>query len=220
MKSYGNLDLTVSSPAQSFTEPLSLSEVKAFLELPERSPTDDAEDAMLDGFISGAREQAEIMQNRDLIVKQYDLSLDYFSYLPSLYSAFTTAGGEIRLRTPLISVDLITYKDSDGVTHTMVENTDYIVDTARGLVMPPYNTSWPIFVAWPSSAVLVRFTSGMTQDHPFWQDAGARIKIGMKHLISAWFTHRLPFEIGPGVVNEYPYTVTQCLSAGAVPRAF
>ncbi len=207
MKCYGNLDLTVSSPAQSFTEPLTLAEVKAFLEIPERSPTDEAEDAMLEGFISGAREQAEILQNRDLVEKQYDLSLDYFGYC-------------IELRRPLISVDLVQYRDNEGTVTALVEDTDYIVDLARGIIVPPYGKFWPVFTPWPTSAVLVRFTSGMSNADAFWNDAGARIKIGMKHLISAWFTHRLPFEIGPGVTNEYPYTVTQCLSAGAVPRAY
>ncbi len=218
MKNYGILNLTVSSPPQSFVEPFTLAEAKAFLELPERSPTDEAEDAMVEGFITAARFQAEIAQNRDLVAKQYDLSLDYFTYLPSITAQYTTAGGEIKLRTPLVSVDLVTYKDSDGNTTTLAEDTDYIVDLARGIMLPPYNTSWPIFVAWPSSAVLVRFTSGILPDDPFWSDSGAAVKIGMKYLISHWFAGRLPFETGGQVIAEYPYTVTQCLSAGAVPR--
>jgi len=218
MKSYGILTLSNTSPAQSFVEPFTLAEAKAFLELPERSPTDEAEDAMIEGFIRGARFQAEIAQNRDLVAKQYDLTLDYFTYLPGLYSSFTTAGGEIKLRTPLVSVDLVSYKDSDGNTTTLAEDTDYIVDLSRGIMMPPYNKSWPIFVAWPSSAVLVRFTSGLAADDPFWSDAGAMVKVGMKYLISHWFAGRLPFETGGQVIAEYPYTVTQCLSGGSVPR--
>jgi uncharacterized phiE125 gp8 family phage protein len=207
MRCYGNLALTVTSPPQSFTEPLTLAEVKTFLGLPERSPAETDEDDMLEGFIIAAREVAEILHGRDLVEKQYDLALDYFPC-------------EIELRTPLVSVDLVQYTDSDGVDHA-VDAADYFVDTARGLLMPAYGTSWPSFTARPSSAVLVRFTAGLSGSDAFWADAGARIKIGMKHLISHWFSGRLPFEATPGaqVAVEMPFTVTALLSAGAVPRA-
>lgn len=220
MKNYGTLSLTVASPtAQTFTEPLSLEEVKQFLELPqERSPVDLLEDAMLGGFITGARVEAERLGKRALVVKQYDLALDHFypcgSWRGGMWRGDEHRRAEIELPVPLIGVDLVQYKDSNGDTTPLVENTDYIVDTARGLVMPPYNLTWPSFTPWPSSAVLVRFRAGMTGDDPFWSNAGQRVLIGMKELISAWYTHRLPFEIGPGVANEYPYTVTALLTAG------
>lgn len=102
MVGYGSLNLTSSSPQQSFTEPLTLAEVKAYLLIPDRSPADDAEDDLLEGMITAAREEAETQQGRDLVEKQWDLSLDYFPC-------------EIRLRAPLQSVDLVKYKNSDGV---------------------------------------------------------------------------------------------------------
>lgn len=206
MRCYGNLSLTVQSPAQSFTEPLTLAEVKAFLGLPERSPADDAEDSMLEGFITAAREQAEVLQNRDLVEKQYDLTLDYFPC-------------EIELRTPLLSVDLGQYVDLGGVERVMTEGTHYLVDLRRGLVLPPVGGSFPSVALWPSSAILWRFTSGMSATDAFWNDAGARVKVGMKHLISHWYNGRLPFEMGGGMQPaEMPYTVTALLSTGAVPR--
>jgi hypothetical protein len=205
MRCYGTIELTVASPPQSFCEPLSLAEVRKFLELPERSPEDLPEQTLLEGFVIGAREVAEILQNRDLTVKQYDYTLDFFPE-------------EIELRTPLRSVDLIRYRDSDGNYTDLVEGTDYIVDTARGLVLPVYGGSWPSFAAWPSSAVLVRFSSGYAEDHPFWSQSGQRVLIGMKELISAWFHERLPFELSNLAIQEYPYTVTSLLSFGAVPR--
>jgi hypothetical protein len=205
MRPYGALSLTASSPVQVFTEVLTLPEVIKFLELPVRDPEDAAEQAMLEGFIAGAREQAEFLQGRDLVVKSYDLALDQFPC-------------EIELREPLVGVDLVKYRDSDGAYTTLVENTGYIVDLARGLVVPLYGESWPSFTPWPSSAVLVRFRSGLTSTDAFWADAGARIKIGMKHLISEWFNNRLPFELGASAVQEYPYTVTALLSAGGKAR--
>lgn len=209
MKCYGNLTLIGASPLSSICEPLTLSEVKQFLELPDRSPTDAEEDAMLEGFIIAAREQAEILQGRDIVEKQWELALDYFPC-------------EIELRTPLQSVDLIEYTDSTGTTTALVQGADYIVDSRRGLVMPPYSQSWPSFTPWPSSAVLVRFTSGPTTSDIFWSDAGQRVLVGMKELISHWFNGRLPFEIVPGsqTAVEMPFTVSALLSSGAVPRAF
>jgi hypothetical protein len=231
MRTYGTLQLTQESPRRVFAEPLTLAQAKKFLELPERSPQDPEEDALIGGLIVAAREQAEILQGgRDLIQKQFDMGMDYFSYVPNLpyisgafgSTSFNFVGqgslsSEIQLRQPLISVDLFQYKDSDGVIHALVEDVDYIVDPARGLVMPPYLKLWPVFTAWPSSAVLIRFTSGLSPTDPFWSDAGQRILIGMKHLISHWFTGRLPFESGSSAM-EFPYTVTSLLSAGAIPR--
>lgn len=203
-----SLNLTVTSPPQSLTEPLTVAEVEHFLGLATLSPEDADRTALLEGLIAGGREQAEILQHRQLVEKQWDLGLDYF---PS---------GGIRLLAPLVSVDLVEYRDSGGAWIPLVENTDYIVDLSKhpGVILPPYGKTWPSFTAWPSSAVLVRFTAGMTDSDPFWLDAGQRIKIGMKQLISHWFNGRLPFELGAMVTAEYPYTVTALLSTGAVPE--
>jgi hypothetical protein len=206
---YGSLNLTETSPQQSFVEPLNSDLVKDYLKIPVRSPADSFEDSQIDMWISGAREQAEILQNRDLVRKQWDLSMDYW---PSY---------RLEMRSPTISVDLLRYKDSNGALTTMVENTDYIVDVAKqpAIVAPPYNKTWPIFTPWPSSSILLRFTSGYSNTDPFWSGPGARIKNGMLLLISAWYNNRLPFDKGITATNEYPYTVTSCLNYGAQQRA-
>ena len=206
---FGSLSLSEASPPLSFNEILTLGEVKSYLRLPDRSPADQAEDDELMSLIIAAREQAEIVQGRDLIRKLFDLSLDYwFNY-------------RIELRDPLVSVDLFQYKDSTGAVTVMAENIDFIVDKARhpGLVSPPYNKTWPTFTTWPSSAILIRFTSGYAATSPFWSDAGARVKNGMKLLINNWYHNRLPFEKGMAATAEYPYAVTACLSFGSLVRA-
>lgn len=206
---YGSLNLTESSPAQTFEEPLALSEVKSYLKVPERSPADQAEDDEIMSLIIGARVQAEILQGRDLVAKQWDLHHDYW---PPYC---------IELRAPLRSVDLVQYRDSNGDTTVMVENTDYVVDSSKqpGMLLPPYNGTWPTFTPWPSSAILIRFTSGYAADSPFWAGDGHLIRNGMKLLISAWYNQRLPFEIGANAANEYPFAVTSCLSYGSLKRA-
>jgi uncharacterized phiE125 gp8 family phage protein len=209
LSAFGSLALTEASPPQSFSEILTLAEVKSYLRLPDRSPADQAEDDELTGLIVAAREQAEILQGRDLIRKQFDLSLDYWNNY------------RIELRDPLASVDLFQYKDSTGAVTVMAEDGDFIVDTSRhpGFVSPPYNKTWPTFSAWPSSAVLIRFTSGYAPGSPFWSDVGARVKKGMKLLINNWYHNRLPFEKGMDAAAEYPYAVTACLSYGSLVRA-
>jgi uncharacterized phiE125 gp8 family phage protein len=209
LSAFGSLALTEASPPQSFSEILTLAEVKLYLRLPDRSPTDQAEDDELTSLIVAAREQAEILQGRDLIRKQFDLSLDYWNNY------------RIEVRDPLASVDLFQYMDSTGAVTVMTEDSDFIVDTSRhpGFVSPPYNKTWPTFPAWPSSAILIRFTSGYAPGSPFWSDAGARVKNGMKLLINNWYHNRLPFEKGMDAAAEYPYAVTACLSYGSLVRA-
>jgi len=204
---YGSLSLTAKSPVQSFTEPLSLAEVKEYLNLPQRSPVDNAEDDMLNGYISAAREVAEVEQGRDLVLKQWDLSFDTFwTY-------------QIELRDPLVSVDLFQYKDSGGNINPLVENTNYLVNKAKhpGVVTPMFNSYWPAFLGWPTSAVLIRFTSGFASTDAFWSDAGKRLKVGMLMLISGWFNNRLPYAIARAII-EYPYGVAPLLSYGGIKR--
>lgn len=214
MKTYGSLELTVSSPAQEFTEPLELQEVLNYL----KQSQDSEEVEMIEEFIAGARETAELLQGRDLIVKQYDLYLDYFATSGACTHDFA-ADGAIELRSPLQSVELVQYRNSDGEYTTLAEDTDYVVDTARGLIVPAYGTCWPFFTAHPSSAVLIRFTSGYPSTHPFWQNAGKRIRIGMRMLITLWYEQRIPFiPSNRGELLEVPYAVTSLLGWGAAPR--
>ena len=203
---YGSYTLTETSPPQSFSEPLTLAEVKSYLTLPDRDPADPAEDYTLSGFISAAREVAEVCQGRDLVQKQWDLAYDYFWKY------------QFQLRDPLVTVDLVRYRDANGNYTTLAENTDYQVDTMKhpGIITPKYNTTWPTFVAWPSSAVLIRFTSGYASTSAFWTgDAGQRLKVGMLELISAWYNNRLPFDATRAIV-EYPFGLTFLLSLGAL----
>jgi uncharacterized phiE125 gp8 family phage protein len=212
---FGSLNLTQSSPAQIFVEPLTVDEVLHYMRLPLSSDQDDGEVNFIQSLISAAREQAEILQGRDLAVKQYDLNLDYW------------VDYRIRLRAPLQSVDLVQYTDYQGNVFTLPQVqgstalTGYMVDSSKqpGSIVPPYNATWPTFTPLPSSAVLVRFTSGYPTTDAFWNDAGARIKIGMKLLISSWYNNRLPFEIGSSSAMEFPYAVTSCLSYGSIMRS-
>lgn len=204
---YGSLSLTESSPPQSFTEILDLPTVKSYLKIPERSPADSEEDSTLSIFITAARIQAEVMQNRDLVRKQWDVTYDFW---PSL---------RIRLRDPLKSVDLVTTKDFNGAITTLNLGTDFIMDATKhpGIITPPYNGTWPAFSLWPSSSILIRYSAGYDPTDAYWAGPGAVVKNAMLLLISAWYNNRIPFN--QGAISEYPYAVTQGLSLGALERA-
>ena len=111
---------------------------------------------------------AEYFQGRDLVLKQWDLHIDFWiDYF-------------IKLRDNLISVDLFQVRNSDGTYNTLIEDTDFIVDTSKspGLVAPPYNQMWFTFTPWPSSAILIRFSCGIPHTSVFWQADGRAVSGG------------------------------------------
>lgn len=192
------LKLTETSPAQTFTEPVTLAVAKQFLRVPVLSPTDSEQDSEIEALIAAAREIAEGFQNCDLVDKQWDLTLDYF------------ASVEIDLREQLSSVDLVRYKDSDGTSTDLTESTDYIVDLVKGLIRPPYGEDWPSFTAWPTSAVTIRFSTSPERVHE-------NVKTGIKLLVSDWYYNRLPRGLSG---DDIPMQIQALLRYGAVPRIY
>lgn len=205
---YGTLTLTKSSPPQTFVEPLTLDETKAYLKVPQRSPADPVEDAFISSLISGARAYAEREQGRDLVRKQWDLVFDYWmSYRIELPPV------------PLISVDQVSYTDYLGTTTILTEGVDYIVDAAKqpGCILPPYNIMWPVFTPQPSSAITVRFSSGYDAADPWWLGDGQVVKEGMRYMISQWYNVRLP---AGAQASEWPLTARDALTFGQRQRIY
>lgn len=200
LKGYGVLQLTVSSPQLLPEEPLTLDEGKELAKIEH-----DEEDGMIASFITASRVAAEKETAMELAVKQYDLTMDYFSVR------------DIELSTPLQSVDLFQIKDSSGNVTTMVEGVNYIVDLARGVLCPPWGQIWPLFTPWPSGAILIRFRSGYPCTHPFWSSEGAVIMTGMKFLITDWWSKR---DISiDGRMAELPYRAKYLFGLIAKMRA-
>ena len=192
---HGILKLTVTSPVQTFAEPLTTAEMKTYLRLPVTSPVTTTDDALIESMIAAARQFAEVYQGRDLVAKQYDLTLDYWR-------------DPIILRDHLSAVNSITWKDTAGTTTTtLTEGTDYIVDTARGLVTLPDGGSWPGDTLYPTSAITIRFT--VTPPAP-----DAMVLNGMKYLVAAWYEGRLPFTAVTSGAMELPFAVTAAFNVG------
>ena len=175
--------LTVTSPVQTFTEPLTLAEAREFCEIPD---ADTTRDTLLTSLIVAAREVAELEQGRDLVAKQWDLSMDY------IYAH------RLQLRENVSSVELFRYRDSTGAYTTLVEGTDYELDTSDFVLTPTYNETWPNYTPWPSSSVLIRYTVTPPS-------VDTQVLLGMRFLISQWYTNRIPAELGASNVQQYPY---------------
>lgn len=207
LDAWPSLRYTDSSPPQSWTEPVTIAQAEQFLRQYYGLTVDQDQRDEVQLMIVAARAAAEIMQNKDLVRKQYDMVLDYWP-----------AGRKIEMRDPLVSVDLFQYKDINGSVTQMVENVDFFKDTAKSkpILMTPSTKTWPAFYPWPSSAILIRFTSGYTADATYWKfGSGAQVQRGMLQLISHWFDNRVPWTRGIGDIQEYPFTVSQNMLAGA-----
>ena len=150
LESYGSLTLTDSSPVQTFVEPFMLDEMKSFLKMPARSPTDPEEDDLItDTDLCRAR-PGRVYAGPGPVQKQWDLSLDFWlDYF-------------IKLRAPwcrwTVHASDNTGWQSPHWLRTSISSS--IRKRVRALVTPPYNSMWPVFTPWPSSAILIRYTCG------------------------------------------------------------
>lgn len=150
-------------------EPVSLAEAKAHLNV-----TSSDDDALIQGFITAARQLAENITRRQLVTATYEGYLDAFP-----------AGGEILLpKPPLQSVTSIKYLDTDGVEQTL-EPSIYLVDAqstpGRVLLAPEQN--WPQTKA-QANAVTVEFVAG-------WPMAGDPSAATTPESIKSWIKLRV-----------------------------
>ena len=107
-----------------------------------RRNTQATDDTVISSFIVQAREFAEEVSWRKFITQTYDLYLDSFS--DSMVLPFGN----------LQSITHVKYIDSDATETSLVEDTDYIVETngaGHGRVVRSYNAVWPVFIPYPSN---------------------------------------------------------------------
>jgi hypothetical protein len=180
------LKLTVTSPVQSFEEPVTLTEIREALGVAE---ADNTRDVVFLAYAAAAREVAEVCQQRDLVSKQWDL------YLSSFADYFIT------LRDNATAVTTFRYRKSDGDYVTMVEGTDYEFDSKLCLLTPTSNGTWPTAELWPSSAIEIQFTVTPPA-------IPNRLKRGILALISLWDANQVPAELGASAVQNYPFMLS------------
>lgn len=137
-------------------EPVTLAQAKLNLRLIADSADNSAhpDDALIESLITAARESAEQITGRGLIKAQWEIALPNFpAYIELPYP-------------PSLSVDAITYRDTDGQVQTM-PSADYELDAFSfpGRVFPVLGKRWPATGA-GRNAVQVTFTTGHEGDVP------------------------------------------------------
>lgn len=111
---------------------------------------DDAEESLIQEWIKAGREYVENRTHRALVSQEIRLTLDCW---PSRVIALP--------RPPLLTVDLVEYVDTAGVTQTLTEGVDFEVDdTAEpALIRPLEGHSWPATKR-AFNAVTIEYTAG------------------------------------------------------------
>jgi uncharacterized phiE125 gp8 family phage protein len=118
-----------------------------------------AEDTLLASILTAAREITEDGTRRQILMSTWDLFLDewpYRNYIKIPLGNLQNSDG---------TEPILTYKDSDGITHTMTVDIDYIVETngdQKGRIVLPYGVMWPADILYPSNPIQIRFVCGWT----------------------------------------------------------
>lgn len=113
--------------------------------------TQTTEDELLQEKLAVARRRIEARTQRPCFQSQFDLAVDRFPW----------DGGPIRLpRMPAVSIDAITYFDSNGVVHTF-SSSGYFLDSYSEPPRVCLNTGsmWPLATRLRVGGV-IRFTAG------------------------------------------------------------
>ena len=170
-------------------EPVTLPEMRLHLKI-DSDVTDDND--LISGLIVAARKHAEMFTRRAFVTQTWDLFLDdfpgSFNSVHSVITHTTLASDMITVpKPPLASVTTITYVDTDGVTQTLVENTDFVIDTNSepGRIIPEFNKFWPSTRS-VMNAVKVRFVAGYGDETTVPDDIKAAIKV----MVGGWYNVR------------------------------
>lgn len=159
------------------TEPVTLDEAKAFLEITGTT----AWDALVTSFITAARVQLEALMGRAFITQTYDFYLDRFPL-----------ENQIRFpHVPLTSVTTVEVTDANGALATWASS-NYFLDPQRepGRLVLKYGFYWPTTILQPANAVRIRYVAGRASN-AVWEGWEV-VRIAIKHLVAHWFQHREP----------------------------
>lgn len=127
-------------------EPVTLAEVKSILRL-----TQDADDSLISGYITAAREMGEKISRLSLVYKGY---AETFESFPRFQKRLKLQG------TPLISVTSVEYVDANYDSQEW-DASEYLVGRYNipGLIQPKHPNVYPV-TANTSEAVTVHFYAG------------------------------------------------------------
>jgi uncharacterized phiE125 gp8 family phage protein len=161
------------------TEPLTLSEAKAFLRV-----THSAEDALITAMITAARQACEGEIGRSLIAQVWEKTLDCFPDAIELPNP------------PIIAITSVQYVDPVTAVDTFLSPTAYTLDNKSepGWLVPAYGYDWPTPLD-VINAVAVRYTAGYGSASAVPESIKAWIKLRVGNL----YANRESFIVGASV---------------------
>ena len=178
---------------QSSTEPVTLSEAKAFLAVDH-----DEHDAMITALITAARQRAENYCNRSFVEKRYMLALDTYPRRDNVKLP----------RGPVQSI--VSVKYDDGSEEITIDAEKYYLNNYR-------NPAWILFkeaftVADKPNALKIQYITGYDADaadneantdpaFPFPEP----VRTAIKMIVRTMYDHRDDFVVG-AAVNSIPKT--------------
>lgn len=189
------MTLTLVTPPA--VEPLSVAQAAAHLRLAEGD-----DDAMVSALILAARQHldgATGVLGRCLITQQWSWQTE----------VLRPCGLRLPL-LPVLSVDTVTFTDSDGVSQVLAADQYRVIGD---LLLPAHGAVWPAVQRSPG-AVQVIFTTGYgdTAD-----TVPAPIRQAMLLLIGHWYDNRDAVNVG-NIVTSFPLAVDALLSPFRVIR--
>lgn len=128
-------------------------------------------------YVLAAMREAELITGRAIGETVYRLTLDRF---PDL-------GEPILIpRPPLVSIDSLTYYDTNGDSQTLDVNADLQVDTDSepGRIWPAVSTAWPDTQTDRINSVVITFTAGSADD------VDPEIIQAIALAVAGWFENR------------------------------
>lgn len=203
-------------------EPVTLADAKAQARIDT-----DADDALVTGLITAARQWAERYTARAFITQTWNLFLDAKpiscgEWWDGVRDGAIIGRGNVEAiilpRPPLISVVSVqTYDNTD--TATVWPSTNYFVDTARepGRVALRMGVTWPVATRL-SNGIQVQYTAGYGADG---STVPEPIKLAIKQLASHWYENRGEAVVSSGLhrgASMVPLVVTSLLDPYRVQR--
>lgn len=161
-------------------EPVSLIEAKTHLEY-----TGTAKDAYITSLIKSARRICEGYSGLSFVTQERSIKMDAFP----IYKRYIEVP-----YGPVQSIDSFTYIHDDGHTVTLVEDTDFVLDTHSGVCrVYPIDSDgdvdlWPTDVKKKPNAIVLNYTAGY--DEAVNEPLPEQIKQAMLMQIAAMFEQR------------------------------
>jgi uncharacterized phiE125 gp8 family phage protein len=178
-------------------EPVSLAEAKAQARIDA-----DAEDALIQSYITMAREWLEGTLDISLITQTLEARYDLFPVWEIILPKPPMAAGTVT----------ITYRDGNDTVQTLSSASSHFQVDHRvmpGRVYPNYNAVWPL-PRGDENSITIRWQAGYG---PTGFDVPATARGAILLLVSHWFEMRQPVVTGYSQVLPIPKTVDTLIAA-------